>query len=123
MTDIGIINFNSGEMTPKTDCRSDIEKYSGGCITLENMIPTIYGGVERRPGTKFVYEAKESPEEVKLIPFIYSSTIAYVIELGEYYARFYYDGEILAVGDTPVEITTPYAREDCGQFNIAKSLT
>ena len=67
-----ITNFNSGELTPQIDSRSDVEKYAGGCRTLENMIPRIYGPAERRPGTLYVNTAKNTPEGIRLIPFIYS---------------------------------------------------
>ena len=49
-----IVNFNGGEFTAKIDARSDTEKYAGGCRTLENMIPLIFGGAEKRPGTEFI---------------------------------------------------------------------
>lgn len=58
MSNIPIISFNAGELSPKIDARADIEKYPSGCRTLENMIPTIYGDAERRPGTEFIHEAK-----------------------------------------------------------------
>lgn len=51
---IATINFNSGEFTPKIDARSDTEKYAGGCRRLENMIPSVFGSAERRPGTEFI---------------------------------------------------------------------
>ena len=51
---VGIINISGGEFTPHIDCRADIEKYSSGCRHLENILPTIYGVVERRPGTVFI---------------------------------------------------------------------
>lgn len=54
MANIGIINFNGGEFSQKIDTRSDTEKYISGCRILENMIPTIFGGVEKRPGTEFI---------------------------------------------------------------------
>ena len=54
MSNIGIINLNGGEYTPKIDTRSDTEKYVSGCRTLQNMIPIIFGGVEKRPGTEFI---------------------------------------------------------------------
>ncbi len=53
MTNIATTTFNSGEVTQKIDVRADIEKFGSSCRTLENMIPTIFGGVEKRPGTKF----------------------------------------------------------------------
>ena len=58
MINVPIINLNSGEFSPLIDARSDIEKYKSGCRKLENFIPRVYGVVERRPGTKFIKEAK-----------------------------------------------------------------
>ncbi len=58
MSNIGVIRLNSGEGTPLIDVRSDVEKYAGLSRRLENFIPRIYGPVERRPGTRFVKEAK-----------------------------------------------------------------
>ena len=62
MSNIPIISFNSGELTPQIDARSDVDKYSNGCRHLENMLPRIYGSAERRPGTQFIYDATEVPE-------------------------------------------------------------
>ncbi len=109
MPNIPLISFNAGELSPKIDARADIEKYASGCRTLENMIPVIYGDVERRPGTEFIYEAKYSPQGIKLIPFIYSAEIAYMCEHGNLYSRFYYDGAILLDDSSnPVEVVTPF---------------
>lgn len=112
MANTGITSFNAGELSPKLHGRTDIEKYPSGCKYLENMLPSIYGGAERIPGTLFVYEAKDTPDAVRLFPFIYSSEIAYVVEAGNEYARFYYDGAILLDDVTPVEVVTPYAMAD-----------
>ena len=49
-----IVNFNGGEFTGKIDARSDTEKYAGGCRQSDNMIPLIFGGSERRPGTEYI---------------------------------------------------------------------
>ena len=51
-------SFNNGEVTNQIDGRSDVDKYMSSCRTLENMVPLVYGGVTRRPGTRFVKEAK-----------------------------------------------------------------
>jgi len=55
---IPIINLNGGVYTPLIDVRSDVEKYKSGCRVLENFFPRIYGCIERRPGTRFIKEAK-----------------------------------------------------------------
>ena len=54
MSKIAIVNLNGGEYSPKIDARSDTEKYASGCRTLQNMIPSIFGGTEKRPGTEFI---------------------------------------------------------------------
>jgi hypothetical protein len=58
MANISITTFNAGELSPKIEERADIEKYSSGCRHLENLIPVVYGCVERRPGTYFVYKSE-----------------------------------------------------------------
>lgn len=56
-------------------------------------------------------------DPIRMIPFIYSSSIAYEVELGDRYARFYYGGAILDdSGD--VWISTPYLTEHLFQLKI-----
>jgi hypothetical protein len=120
MPNLPILSFNSGELSPLIDARSDIEKYRSGCRILENMLPRIYGCVERRPGFKYVYETKNSPQGVRLIPFIYNSEIAYMCEFGDLYIRFYYDQAILAAAGVPVEVTTDYLVADLPELQYAQ---
>ena len=54
MSNVGRENLGGGEFTPKIDVRTDTEKYISGCRRLENMIPTVYGPVTRRPGTTLI---------------------------------------------------------------------
>ena len=119
---IPIINLNSGELSPKIDARSDIEKYSAGCRTLENMIPLVYGPVERRPGTQYIAGSYDSSVVGRVIPFIYSNAIAYVVEMSALIFRFFYDGGIvLDDDDEVVTTTTPYLGSDLFQIQFAQS--
>ena len=54
MANIPITALNGGEYTSHIDARADVEKYASGCRHLENMLPRIYGGVTKRPGTQQV---------------------------------------------------------------------
>lgn len=92
MANISVISFNAGELSPQIDARSDVAKYSSGCRTLNNFIPRIYGSAERRPGTKYIDSVKNDSEKSRLVSFQYSDTIAYIIEFGPEYIRFFYDG-------------------------------
>ena len=110
MPDIGLTSFNTGEVSPQIDARSDVEKYAAGCRVLQNMLPLIYGGVVRRPGTEYIATAKNSPQGIRLVSFIYSATIAYMCEFGDQYIRFFYDGAPVYEedGETEYEVSSPY---------------
>ena len=54
----------------------------------------------------------DSLKFVRMVGFIYSADIAYMIEFGDKYARFYYGGEPLLYLGNHVEIETPYAWTD-----------
>lgn len=104
-----VLSFNSGELSPLADARSDVAKYSSGCRTLQNAIPRVYGCAVRRPGTEFIHRARSgaTANPVLLVPFEYSATSSYVCEFGHTdgaasgYIRFYIDGGILlATADT-----------------------
>jgi hypothetical protein len=59
---------------------------------------------------------------VRMMPFIFSSDIAYPIEMGEEYARFYFDGEpLLGAGEAHVEVSTNYQPEDLYQLQTIQS--
>ncbi len=54
---------------------------------------------------------------VRMMPFIFSSTIAYMMEFGDKYARFYFGGQPLpGSGETHIEIATPYTSEELYQL-------
>jgi hypothetical protein len=63
-----INTFNAGVLTQKMDCRVDVDKYAAGCRHLDNMIPVVWGGAKKRPGTKFIY-ASSAP--INLIKNVY----------------------------------------------------
>ncbi|KKK52065.1 hypothetical protein LCGC14_3108670, partial [marine sediment metagenome] len=52
----------------------------------------------------------------RMVPFIFSSTIAYQIEMGEFFASFFFDGALLN-GDGS-SISTPYLEVDLPQLHF-----
>ena len=99
-------NFTAGEITPKLAGQVDFDKYTNGCETLENMTVFPQGGAERRYGTRFVCEVKDSSAVNRLIPFEFSVTQSYVLEFGATYIRFYKDnGQIVESDKTVTGIT------------------
>lgn len=96
-------SFNSGELSPLLYGRVDSERYKTGLATCQNYIPTIQGGVIRRPGSYFAAETKTSSKQARLIPFEYSTTQAYILEFGDSYIRFYKNNSLILT--TAVAIT------------------
>jgi hypothetical protein len=104
--------FNGGEISPRLYGRVDIAKYASSCRRMENFIPLIEGGVTRRPGTRFIAQAK-GDADARLIPFIFSTEQAYIIEAGPNYFRFYRNGGVVETSPgVPYEIASPYGVGD-----------
>ncbi len=52
----------------------------------------------------------------RMVPFIFSSTIAYQIEMGEFFATFFFDGALLDGDGAP--IATPYLEADLPELHF-----
>ncbi len=110
---------NSGELSPLLSGRVDFAKYPSGASLLENFIPTVQGPIERRGGTRMVNETRDSGLLVLLQEFEFSVDQAYMLEIGEFYIRFYtWDaftkvrGILESSPGVPVEVVTPYTQSD-----------
>ena len=99
-------NFTAGELTPKLAGQVDFKKYNNGVETMENLTVFPQGGCQRRSGSKFVCEAKDSSSSVRLIPFEFNITQAYVLELGNNYIRFFKDNGQITETDKVITAIT-----------------
>ena len=114
-------NFTAGELSPRLDGRNDLAKYSAGCATVENMVIYPHGAAARRPGTTFIAEVKSSAAKTRIIPFEFSTTQTYILELGNQYIRFYRDNGQILSGGSPYEISTPYLTAELFDIKFAQS--
>lgn len=73
------ISFNGGELSPALALRSDLDAYQRGCASLVNFAVSATGGIRRRRGFRWVADACE--EESRLLPFVYSQEVTYLVEL------------------------------------------
>ena len=116
-----ITNFTAGEIDPRFYGRVDLSQYFNACRTLENAIVLTLGGAEKRPGTYFIAEAKDSTKKVRLVPFKFSTTQEYILEFGHNYIRFYKDRGQIVSGGSPVEIPTTYTEAELFDLKFAQS--
>ncbi|WP_176317876.1 hypothetical protein [Burkholderia vietnamiensis] len=106
------VSFDAGELSPLLGARVDLSKYPNGCQVMENFIATVQGPAIRRGGKRFVAAIKDSSKQAWLLPFIVADGIAYMLEFGDRYIRFYVNRGQLVDSGAPVEIATPYALAD-----------
>lgn len=103
---VAFTNFTAGELSPRLDGRTDLNKYFNGTKTLENMLIHPHGGASRRSGTKFIHEVKTSSVQTRLIPFEFSTTQTYIMEFGNQYIRFYKDQGIITESNKTISGAT-----------------
>lgn len=99
-------SFTAGEVAPALYARVDTARYATGLKRCRNFIVRPYGGIENRAGFRFLSPVHDEAQVFRLIPFVYSTQAAYVIELGHLVARVYFDGALVQV---PIGETSAYA--------------
>ena len=97
-------SFAGGEITPELYGRLDLTKYQTGLSKSLNFRVLPHGPAARRPGFRFVNEAKASNTKVRIIPFAYSAEQTVLLEFGHLYIRFHVDGSTLL--ESTVAITS-----------------
>jgi len=113
------IKFNGGIWSEVLKGRYDLGNYKSAARTCENFIPTRYGQVEKRSGTKHLGYAKNNDKACVLHPFQFSVNTKFILEFGEQYIRFWSnDLQVETAPDTPLEVVTPYLEADLYELQI-----
>lgn len=79
------VNFSKGELAPDLYGRFDVDAWQAALRTARNVIVMKYGGVTKRPGTRLVGAVINPAQPTRIIPFQFSMTQAYALELGQGY--------------------------------------
>lgn len=116
-------SFAGGEIGPSLYGRIDMSKYQVALRKCSNFIVRQYGGVENRPGTRFVCAAKYPNRKCRLLPFQFSTVQTYALEFGHNYMRVIKDGgQVLVSGTSTIyELATPYADSDLFRLKFTQS--
>lgn len=121
-------DFTQGELSPRFKGRPDLELYSKGALEVTNFIPFFPGGITYRPG--FGYVGAIGANKVRLVPFIISDSLAYILEFRSTKIRIWKNGSLLTSEGSPLEITTAYTdpfsiqfAQDSGSLYIVSSLS
>lgn len=104
----------AGEISPRLDGRDNLDQYFESLRDCENFVVTLQGGLLRRSGTEALVAAVDPTDNVRLIPFIVSTELAYVLELGDETMRPLADGVALST------IATPYSAAELDEVRTAQ---
>lgn len=87
-----ITNFAAGELSKTLFGRADLQQYYSSASVIKNwdIIPT--GGIKRRKGSEYL-GILDGP--CRLIPFIVSNNLSYLLELGADYIKIWKNGKRL----------------------------
>jgi hypothetical protein len=101
-------SFAAGELAPALRGRTDLQKWSQGLRRCRDFFISKQGAAVSRPGTVGVavtkYGASFSESRyVRLLPFVYSDTQSYVLEVGIGYIRFHSDGAVVTWSVVPYD--------------------
>lgn len=110
--------FTGGELSPSLHGRVDIERYGNSLAKATNFIVRPTGGIVNRPGFQYL---GDPAGQCRLIPFLYSTSVAYVVELSNLKARFWANGALVESGGSPVEVVTPYTTADLYDVSFTQS--
>lgn len=115
-------NFTAGEISPRLLARVDITRYANGAKELYNAYALVHGGARTRQGTRFRKEAKNADKPGRLAPFVVTRTLAYVLEFGELYIRFFdSSGQIESSPGVPLELVSPWDDTELRAVKYAQS--
>jgi len=101
--------------------RIDDVKFATGVALMRNFIALPHGPAANRPGFQFVREVKDSTKKVRLIPFTFSASQTFIIEMGPGYFRFHTQGGTVMNGAVPYEVVTPYFEADLFDIHYVQS--
>lgn len=78
-------NFSRGEIAPHLYGRFDVDAWSSAVRKARNVMVLKYGGLTKRPGTQLVSEVLDRTGDNRLLPFQFSLTQTYALEMGQGY--------------------------------------
>ena len=116
--DSAYIKFNGGIWSEQLKGRYDLGNYKSAARTCDNFIPTRYGQVEKRAGTKHLGYAKNDDKKCVLHSFQFSVNTKFMLEFGDLYIRFWSNDLQVESGGSPLEVVTPYLEADLYELQI-----
>lgn len=101
MAKVSQISFAGGEISPSLYARTDLARYAAALRTCRNFFIRPTGGASNRAGLEFLY-ALDPDSLATLIPFIFSTTIAYMLVFQEGTVQVFSGGAFVQNGGVAI---------------------
>lgn len=109
-------SFVGGELGPSLVGRTDVAQYKNAAALVQNWLIRPFGSIVTTPGLEYVNQCvtggSTTISGIRLIPFQFSVTDSYIIEMGVGYFRFYTNGAVVISSGTPYQVTHSYSSID-----------
>lgn len=114
MTRVNLLktNFTAGEITPLLYGRGDLRAYDNGAAALQNVFIHPTGGVYRRPGLRFVAEARGRG---RFVAFEFNTEQVYLLAFSNFMLDVYQGDNLVA------SIATPWTEAQLAQISWTQS--
>lgn len=112
-------SFTGGEIAPGLRARADTSIYSKSLAACVNFIVRVQGGVDSRPGTRFIGELDDMSKRGRLIPFSFNTEQTYILVFEHNKIRVIKDGGYVIDSTSPpnlYEITTTYTESELSRL-------
>jgi len=93
-------DFTAGELDPRIAGRVDAANYYKGARRLRNVWPKIQGGVDRKPGSRYIADAPHQ-NGGRVEGFAFNTEQTYLFAFGELEVEIYRNGAPVATVVTP----------------------
>lgn len=110
-------SFNAGELSESMGQRFGVEKVATGCRKLRNFMLDVHGPASKRPGMEFVGASADSTKRSHLVPFNFSTTTSFMLEMHPSGLRVWSNGALVTL-DSPVG--WPYTETETGQIQTTQ---
>jgi uncharacterized membrane protein YgcG len=113
-------SFAAGILSRRMRGRIDLQQYAAGAEDITNGLVQTQGGIAKRPGSYHVAPPATNAR-VRLVPFVVSSAVAYVLEFGNLSLRILRNRALLTDGAAPLAIATPWTLAQLRALKFAAS--
>lgn len=100
--------FTTGQVSNSVIRRRDVKQLESAVKLATNCFPIKQGPLLHRTGTEFISEVKYSDKITRIKEFVFSVEQALILEIGDYYIRFYVSGAQIVKAYSAWATTTDY---------------